>query len=260
MSVSERLGSLDRLQKSLVFKIVATSLIAVVALGVIGYVFVDAASADPGRVTTTLGERIAEAETLALDPDVIESGGASLMNEEAARLRSINDAIIAARSPVSLSVGIGVFSAVVLMFVWLGLGLTYLAVTVTVGVVGVPLMLFSSTAAFGYIITAGGQLVLSFVVLLRAASLLFAGSHPVFAIARNVLSEAVRMKLSLLFIAMLVLGLVFLPVVLNGEQPLRFRIQGFLQYANMITFGLVAMLVLFFGVATVAFEQRDKII
>jgi len=260
VSMSDRLGRLDRLQKSLVFRVIASATVVLLGLGVIGYVFLDSASTDPGRVSTTLADRIAEFEGLASDPATIEAGRDSGLREEIARLRSIDDAIAAARSPVSLSFGIGLVSAVVLLYVWLGLGLTYLGVTVAVGLVGVPLSLYGPTAAFGYIITAGGQLVLSFMVLLRGASLLFSGSHPVLAIARNVLSEAVRMKLSLLFIAMLVLGLIFLPVVLDGEQPLRFRIQGFLQYANMITFGLVAMLVLFFGVATVAFEQRDKII
>lgn len=260
MSFSDRIGRLDRLQKSLGFRVVATAVVLALGLGVIGYVFLDAASAESGQVRSALLDRIAAAESLADDPDVLAEGQAGLLSEEIARLRSIEEAIAAARSPVSLSFGIGLVSAIILLFVWFGLGLTYAAVTFIVGLVAVPMMFFQSSAAFGYITMAGGQLVLSFAVLLRGSSILLSGSHPVLAIARNVLSEAVRMKLSLLFIAMLVLGLVFLPIVLNGEQPLRFRIQGFLQYATMITYGLVAMLVLFFGVATVAFEQRDKII
>jgi len=242
------------------FKVFATAVVLLLGLGVVGYVFLDAASPEPNSVRSTLSDRIAESEVLVEDPAYQADGRASELSDEIDRLKSIDDAIQAAQSPVSLSVGVAFAAGVVLLFVWLGLGLTYLGVTLVIALVGVPLMLSPGTAAFGALIIAGGQLVLSFAVLLRGASMALSGSHPVLAIARNVLSEAVRMKLSLLFIAMLILGLIFLPTVLNGEQPLRFRVQGFLQYANMITFGLVAMLVLFFGVATVAFEQRDKII
>ena len=260
MSVSDRISRLDRLQKAFLFKVIATAVVVLLGLVLVGYVSLDVASADSSSVQSRLSERIAEAESVAGEANAQADASASGLRDEIARLRSINDAISAARSPVSLGFAVLGVSAVVLLFVWLGLGLTYVAVSLVIVLIGGPMLLSSATAGFGYVIIAGGQLVLSFAVLLRGASLALSASHPVLAIARNVLSEAVRMKLSMLFIGMLMLGLVFLPMVLNGEQPLRFRVQGFLQYANMITFGLVAMLVLFFGVATVAFEQRDKII
>lgn len=263
MSVTDRLSRLDRIQKSLRFKIVATVVVVLLALGAVGMSSLN--SAAPGGVQARLGQVLEEAEATAAEREqaAIDAGidpSQTASAAEVARLRSVTDVIEASRSPVSLAIGLGAAVGLILLFVWLGLGLTYLGITLLMLACGVPLLLSPTTAAFGFVVIGGGQLVLSFAVLLRAGSMALSASHPVTAIARNVLAEAVRMKLSLLFIAMLILALAFMPMVLNGEQPLRFRVQGFLQYANMITFGLVALLVLFFGVATVAFEQRDKII
>ncbi|MFK7884239.1 MAG: ABC transporter permease [Phycisphaerales bacterium] len=264
MSISDRLAKLDRIQKSLPFKVGATILILLLAFGTIGYVMLDAAS-EPGDIRDRLGQVLDNAELAQAEAEraASEAGDEMLSSsqvDEVARIRSITDVIEASRSPVSLGIGLGLAASLILLFVWLGLGLTYLGVSLVIAAIGIPLILSPRTAALGYVILGGGQLVMSLAALLRAGSMMLSGAHPVLAIARNVLAEAVRMKLSLLFIAMLITGLAFMPIILNGEQPLRFRIQGFLQYANMITFGIVALLVLFFGVATVAFEQRDKII
>ena len=80
------------------------------------------------------------------------------------------------------------------------------------------------------------------------------------AIARNVLHEAVRMKISLVFIVMLIFGLAALPGLLEVNQPLRYRVQSFLEYGTGGAFWIIAVLVLVFSGASVAFEQRDKTI
>lgn len=245
MSLAARWSRLDRVQRSLPFRIAATVLVVALALGGIGWVVLDAAS-DPGGVREALRTAIEAAE--------------QADSEMASQFRTAEDILNAARSPVSLSMGIAALAGVILLFVWMGLGLTYLFLTVGVGLLAVPLLAFPGTRAFGFVAIGGGQLLLSFAVLLRAATVLLSPAVPVLAIARNVLAEAVRMRLSLLFIAMLIAILAFMPMILDADQPLRFRVQAFLQYANMLTFGIVALLVLFFGVATVAFEQRDKII
>lgn len=100
----------------------------------------------------------------------------------------------------------------------------------------------------------------SFGALLRGLGLLLSGPGPVLAVARTVLTEAVRMKISLVFIVVLVIALALLPVVLDASQPLRYRVQAFLQYATGIGFWTVATLVLFFTVASITSEQRDRII
>ncbi len=250
MSLSGRLGAIDRVQKSRTFMIAATAVVLLLAAGIVGWTFLEAAT-DPLGIQQSIADA----------PDFItDAEGNRLPNPDLVQLRTIADAVQAARSPVSLAMGVGMVAGVMLLFVWLGLGLSYLAITLLAGVVGVPMLLFGPTRPFGFVLLGGAQLTLAFIVLLRAVSLLFTPARPVFAIARNVLAEAIRMKISLVFIGMLITMLAAMPLILNGEQPLRFRVQAFLQYANQFTFWVVALLVLFFGAATVAFEQRDKII
>lgn len=250
MSLSDRLGSIDRAQKSRPFKIAATAIVALLALGIIGWAFLQAAT-DPTGIQ----------QALAAEPEFLtDAEGNQFINPQRIELRTAADAINAARSPGPLAVGVLLAAGVLLLVTWMGLGLSYLALTALAVAIGLPLLLNQKTAAFGLVIVGGVQLTLAFIVLLRGASLMFTPARPVLAIARNVLAEAIRMKVSLIFIAMLIVMLATLPLVLNGEQPLRFRVQAFLQYANQFAFWITALLVLFFGAATVAFEQRDKII
>ena len=100
----------------------------------------------------------------------------------------------------------------------------------------------------------------AFAALLTVSRLLFSGSTPVMAVAKNVLTEATRMKISVIFIVLVVFGLAALPLVLDPEQPLRYRVQSFLQYATAGSFWAIAILVLVFSVSSVATEQRDKVI
>lgn len=250
MSFSERLGSIDRVQKSRPFMIAATVIVILLAGVTIGWAFLEAAT-DPGGVR----------QALAAAPEFItDAQGNQFINPQRIELRTAADAIGAARSPASLTVGVLLAAGIVLLVVWMGLGLSYLSVTIAAAAIGLPMLLSQRAAPFGFVIIGGAHLTLAFMILLRAASLLFTPAWPVLAIARNVLAEAIRMKVSLIFIAMLIIMLAVLPMVLNGEQPLRFRVQAFLQYANQFAFWITALLVLFFGAATVAFEQRDKII
>jgi hypothetical protein len=250
VSFSERLGAVDRVQKSRLFRIVATAVIVLLAAGAIGWAHLEAAT-DP----TGLREVVAQVPEFITDAE-----GRQITNPEAVRVRSLADAADAARSPASFTIGVLLVSGVMLLFIWLGLGLSYLAITAAALAIGLPLLLSDRSAPFGFVVLGGAQLMLAFIVLLRAAVLLFTPAHPTLAIARNVLAEAIRMKISVIFIAMLIVMLASMPLILNGEQPLRFRVQAFLQYANQFAFWVIALLVLFFGAATVAFEQRDKII
>tara|TARA_R110000782_G_scaffold101029_14_gene187612 strand:- start:14467 stop:16419 length:1953 start_codon:yes stop_codon:yes gene_type:complete len=250
VSFSDRLGSIDRVQKSRPFMIAATVIVVLLAAGTIGWAYLQAAT-DPSGVR----------EALATTPEFLtDAEGNQFINPQRIELRTAADVISAARSPNSLTIGVLLAAGVVLLVLWLGLGLSYLAILLAALAIGLPMLLNPRSAPFGFVIIGGSQLTLAFIVLLRGASLLFTPARPVLAIARNVLAEAIRMKVSLIFIAMLIVMLASLPLVLNGEQPLRFRVQAFLQYANQFAFWITALLVLFFGAATVAFEQRDKII
>ncbi|XOV75051.1 MAG: ABC transporter permease [Phycisphaerales bacterium] len=68
------------------------------------------------------------------------------------------------------------------------------------------------------------------------------------------------MKISLVFIVILLILLAFIPSVLNEEQPLRYRVQQWMQYGAGFGYMILALMTVFFCAASVAFEQRDKII
>ncbi len=53
---------------------------------------------------------------------------------------------------------------------------------------------------------------------------------PIFGVARAVITEAIRMNLSIVFLAAMVLILAMLPLVVSGDDPLEYRIQQFLGY------------------------------
>lgn len=146
------------------------------------------------------------------------------------------------------------------MVIWLGLALNAIGLAALGLLVIVPLRHFSSTRDIGDVLLSVLVLTASFSVLIRAIRAALSTNHPALAIARNVLDEAVRMKVGLVFIIALILLLAVLPETLNESQPLRYRVQSFLQYSTTITFWVLATLTLFFSVSTVAFEQRDRLI
>jgi hypothetical protein len=157
----------------------------------------------------------------------------------------------------------GVFAIVtgsVLAVIWLGLSLTYLALLTLGWGVAWPLMLSEPTAQFGTMLIGITPLLLAFLTGMELLRLALSGPWPVVAVARNVLQEAVRMKISLVFIVMLLLMLAYVPGSLNESQPLRYRVQQWLQFGTGLSYAVLALLTLFLSAATIAFEQRERII
>lgn len=282
MKLRETLAKLDRLQQTRGFKITATIVVAAIALtAAIGY-----AVLVTGPAKDALDERYSfledfdedgrprpevdlDAETSSEFDQEQATGEEELELEafESARQSAVVEAqritagLLRARlNPWNVFIAAGAVGAVFIAAIWLGLGLTYVGVNLALAIVVTPLALFSATQGVAVLIGGAGQLALAFATLLRVAAISLGGSTPVTAVARTVLTEAVRMKLSGVFIVLLVFGLAGLPALLDPQEELRYRVQSFLQYAMGGTYVLVAMLTLFFSVATVAFEQRDKII
>lgn len=260
MKPRELLGRLDRLQRSKGFKVVASAVVSVLALvAIIAYVVnVAAAAPAPGAAAPATEPQPGPPA----GPD--RAGAPAAPNPEALALdatRRVVDGILEAqKDPTSVVVAVLAVLALALAVIWLGLGLTAVGLLLAFAAVVYPLLLIEATRSWATL--AAGVLVLSFAftVLMRLLGLAFAGPGPVLAIARNVLAEAVRMKLSLVFIVLLVFALAALPMALNPDQPLRYRVQALLQYGTGIAFWIVAILVVLFSVATVCFEQRDKVI
>lgn len=247
----------DRLQKSRPFKIAAT--IAVVVVAVIVFAVYAVQRGLEATESTLGGGSAAQAAPAGPGParGTEAAADASALGATARAM----DRILAGREDLtSLAVGIGAVAGLSIMVVWLGLALTHLAIALVVLGVAWPMMQVGSVRTYGAMLLGVAALGWAFNVGLAAMRLALSGSGPVMAVARNVLSEAVRLKLSMLFIVLLIFMMATLPMLLDQATPLRHRVQAFLQYATGGAFWIIALLTLLFSVSTVTLEQRDKII
>ncbi|MCW5756021.1 MAG: hypothetical protein KIT54_02170 [Phycisphaeraceae bacterium] len=247
-------SKIDRVQKSRGFKYIATVLLAVLAL-VAGVTYVVRSNTDRAS-------------------DQVQFFDASRIEDPAMRAqverqqRAIQQILAQDRSPLAVGLGIAVGLGMSLAIVWLGLSLTYLLLGLAVTLVAGPMMLLSyygragpTLGEFGRILSGAALLTMFFTAGLEVMRLaLSVSTGPVCAVARNVLAEAVRMKVSLLLIVLLIFGLAAVPMLLNEGTPLRYRMQSFLQYGTGGAFWMIAVLTLLLSAASLTVEQRDKII
>ncbi len=253
MNLRDWLARLDRVQRGRVFKIIAS--IVVVALAVAAYgTYVVRVTAPTGEAPTSV-----PAATGA-DPKDEESIQRRRVESALADMQRLAGEVVAARaSPANVGVAAAIGAAIALVVIWLGLGLTYLALALAAAAIAWPMQLrFIGWTSASTILLGSIALTASFTALMQVLRIAFSGPGAVSAIARNVLAEAVRMRVSLVFIVLLILGLATLPLLLDPENPLRYRVQSFLQFSVGGSFWLVAILTLFLSVGTVAFEQRDR--
>ncbi len=192
----------------------------------------------------------------AQDGDSDEARRAGQEVDEGARV--IRSIIAAQYNTSSIAIAIGLGTLLCLTVIWVSMGLTYLLLAVGCALMLGIAALSGSLKSLAPFIVGIFALTGSFSALMRLMMVALSWSSPVFSIARNVLQEAIRMKVSLIFIVAMIFGLAVLPMLLSDDQPLRYRIQSFLQYGTSGTFGLIAILIVLFSVMTVASEQRDK--
>jgi hypothetical protein len=265
---------IDRTQQSRLFKIIASCVVVGLAISMLLVYSVGNAKAREAAIAdfrTAYGDEAVE-RALAAEARLREQGGTSaatpsqdanqdakgdaeLIDQSTAMMRSLLTAQFDTRR---VAMGIGVGALVCLAVIWVNLGLTYLLLSLGCLALLGTAHLFGAAKTIGPFVIGLFTLTGSFTAILRLLMALLAWSHPVISIARNVLQEAVRMKVSLIFIIAMIFGLAVLPMLLSEEQPLRYRIQSFLQYGTAGAFGLIAILVVLFSVMTVAAEQRDK--
>ncbi len=249
MSFRARISQLDRVQRHRTFKIIATAVILIISIVLIGYGLLSEDTSTP-----LFDQRMAEI------PSTVQNfAGDEIANPELARMQQIQNlkrqadlgTIVAASSAIS--------GLILILVIWLNLGLIYPVLAILAG----GMLFFTLGTRFeltGSVLFGMISLSLVFMVLMRGVGLALSYANPVLAIARNVLAEAVRMKISLVFIVMLFFVLAALPMLLNDNESLRYRVQSFLQYSTGFTYMFVGMLVVFFGAATVTYEQREKVI
>jgi disulfide bond formation protein DsbB len=87
--------------------------------------------------------------------------------------------------------------AIGVIVVWLGLGLTYLFIALLATLVALPMLLFGPTEVYARLILGVLALSAAFTALMQALRVLLGGPGAVMGVARNMLTEAVRMKISL---------------------------------------------------------------
>ena len=234
----------DRVQQLRGFKLIASAVIilAAIIMSVSAYV----ASASP----------VLQSSAQTGGDTGVES---SITNTDAAQLM-LETVLQGADGPAGTVIASGLIAAAALVVVWLGLGLTYLALGFVLMALAGPLWFFDGTRGFSKLVIGVVVLAASFSALMQGLRVVLGGKGPIRAIARNVLAEAVRLRLSIVFIVLLIFGLAALPGMLNADQPLRYRVQSFMQFGTGGAFWLIAMLTVFFSVSTVSTEQRDKII
>jgi hypothetical protein len=249
VSLRERISQLDRVQRNRTFKIITSVVILILSIVLVGYGLLNQDTSTP-----QIDERLSSMPTM-----VENMAGDQIENPEIARMRQIQDLMKQADLGTIVAVSSAISGVILILVVWLNLGLIYPLLA------GVAIGLLLLTMGTGFELAGGivfGMISLSlvFMVLMRGASLVLGFPNPVLAIARNVLAEAVRMKISLVFIVLLFFVLAALPMLLNEGESLRYRVQSFLQYSTGFTYLFVGLLVVFFGAATVSYEQREKVI
>lgn len=252
MKLSALLASSDRLQRSTKFKIVVSIIMLLLTAAAVGAYTIAVTSVE--RVAVELPDDVPQT--------IMDANGNEIANPAIGIADQLNSVLSGSKSPLDFAV-LGILSlGVVLLIIWMGLFLTYLALNLIAGAVCLPLIYYApeplSSIALVMMFTV--PLVMSFTALMQGLRIVYSYANPVLAIARNVLSEALRMKISLVFIILLILLMASMPMVLDPDQTLRYRVQSFLRYSTGISFWLIALLVVFFGAATVTYEQREKVI
>jgi hypothetical protein len=96
------------------------------------------------------------------------------------------------------------------------------------------------------------------VALLGAARWALGFGGPMLGVARAVIEEAVRLKVAVVFIALLVIVLPLLPAAIGADQPLRYRVQSFLAYAMGLSGFLLSLMTLLLACATLSGEVEQK--
>jgi len=271
VNLREVMRRLDLVQRSRGFKIAATVVVVLAAGGLfLAYWLAATAPAEDGLSRL---EQLRAAEALAFEEmrreqqDQARTGGGGPAVEvegpdsaiEEGR-RALENVLRGRSDPTGVASGLAIGAGLAVAVIWMGLGLTYLGLALAAALIAYPLSRFEGTGGIAVLVAGAVALTASFTALMQAARAAMSPGNAVTAVARNVLAEAVRLRLSVVFIVLLIFGLSALPNLLDEGEALRYRVQSFLQYGTSGSYWIVALLTVFFSTATVAFEQRDKTI
>lgn len=108
------------------------------------------------------------------------------------------------------------------------------------------------------VVVGGYLMAAAFILGLVAIRFALSPGHPITSVARTLVDEAVRMKVAVIFIVALVLMLPLIPVLTDGEQMLRYRLQTLLTWSMMATAVLLGLMTIFLSVATITNEVSNR--
>ncbi|MFW6059723.1 MAG: ABC transporter permease [Phycisphaeraceae bacterium] len=97
-----------------------------------------------------------------------------------------------------------------------------------------------------------------FIVGLMLIRLVLSPAFRVTAVARTLVDEAIRMKVALVFIVAMLLLVPMLPLMMDAEQMLKYRIQTFLAWSTISTGVLLALMTIFLAVGTITSEINRR--
>ncbi len=83
-------------------------------------------------------------------------------------------------------------------------------------------------------------------------------SHPIFSIAKTVVDEALRMKVGLFFIVMILLVVPIFPIMQDFSERLQYRMQAFLTWSTLLVSVLLSLMSVCLGAWTVCSEVKNK--
>ena len=141
--------------------------------------------------------------------------------------------------------------------VWLGMLPGFLGISLAAGSVAL-FGLLTGRNSVAFVATGMAGLVVSFTLLMRTLLVALGGGAGFAAVAQTVVREAVRLRISLAFIATLLVVLPVIPLFIDPASPLRYQIQTFMARSLDLAYVCAACMTLMLGCATVAFEIRDR--
>jgi hypothetical protein len=292
--LKETYRRLDAIQRTLWFQITATSLVLLICGGLFGTLIYTSYSIDSQRVmlinaledqnlarrdvhavslhenaTVRIGGRTYTSQYFAANPDWIFDEEGRIAVPRIVVEDMLSDQIPAwapnwlLDQPGTTWLLAIVITIWLLLIIWMTIALPFVLTLAGTGAAIGLILLMSLVGRFNpeqaMVSVAGiGLLTFTYVLLTRAALILYQRPNQILAVAHTVIKEASRSRISLVFIVLLLVMLPLIPLWLDPEAPLRFRIQTFISRSMGLTFVLAAFMTLFLACATVAFEIRDR--
>ncbi len=144
-----------------------------------------------------------------------------------------------------------------LLIRWVQMSLAIVAIIVGTGALGLVAW-WSGSPLLAVAFLSVGIMAATFIVGLALVRLILSPGHPVLAVARTLVDEAIRMKVAVVLIIVLMVIVPFMPVLFDPQERLSYRLNTFLTYSIMICSLLLSLMTIFLGCGTVANDLKYR--